>query len=64
VLEGGEHPVSRWPASANRIDGKPARTLVDLVKWIDQLGVELEDIHLKRPTLKTCSSSSRGTPPE
>ena len=32
--------------------GKPARTLVDLVKWIDQLGVELEDIHLKRPTLE------------
>lgn len=31
---------------------KPARTLVDLVKWIDQLGMELEDIHLKRPTLE------------
>jgi ABC-2 type transport system ATP-binding protein len=31
---------------------KPARTLVDLVKWVDQEGVELEDIHLKRPTLE------------
>ncbi len=30
----------------------PARTLVELVKWIDQQGLELEDIHLKRPTLE------------
>jgi ABC-2 type transport system ATP-binding protein len=30
----------------------PARTLADLVKWIDQQGVELVDIHLKRPTLE------------
>jgi ABC-2 type transport system ATP-binding protein len=30
----------------------PARTLVDLVKWIDQQGIELSDIHLKRPTLE------------
>jgi len=31
---------------------RPARTLVDLVKWIDQHGIELSDIHLKRPTLE------------
>jgi ABC-2 type transport system ATP-binding protein len=31
---------------------RPARTLPDLVKWIDQQGLELEDIHLKRPTLE------------
>ncbi|HXA65126.1 MAG TPA: ABC transporter ATP-binding protein [Bryobacteraceae bacterium] len=31
---------------------KPARTIVDLVKWIDQLSIELADIHLKRPTLE------------
>lgn len=31
---------------------KPARTIVDLVKWIDSIGVGLEDIHLKRPTLE------------
>jgi ABC-2 type transport system ATP-binding protein len=30
----------------------PARTLVELVKWIDQQGLELADIHLKRPTLE------------
>jgi ABC-2 type transport system ATP-binding protein len=31
---------------------RPARTLVELVKWIDQQGIELTDIHLKRPTLE------------
>jgi len=30
----------------------PARTLVDLVKWIEENGVDLSDIHLKRPTLE------------
>jgi ABC-2 type transport system ATP-binding protein len=30
----------------------PARTVVELVKWIDQQGAELTDIHLKRPTLE------------
>ena len=31
---------------------RPARTLPDLIRWIDQKGFELEDIHLKRPTLE------------
>jgi ABC-2 type transport system ATP-binding protein len=31
---------------------RPARTLPDLVRWIEQCGLELEDIHLKRPTLE------------
>ena len=31
---------------------RPARTVVDLVKWIDQQGIELSDIQLKRPTLE------------
>ncbi|MFL6593819.1 MAG: ABC transporter ATP-binding protein [Chthoniobacterales bacterium] len=30
----------------------PARTLVDFVKWIDAQGIELDDVHLKRPTLE------------
>lgn len=30
----------------------PARSIVELVKWIDQHGIELADIHLKRPTLE------------
>jgi len=31
---------------------RPARTLVELVKWIDTQGLELEDVHLNRPTLE------------
>jgi ABC-2 type transport system ATP-binding protein len=31
---------------------KPARALVELVKWIDAQGYEIEDVHLKRPTLE------------
>jgi ABC-2 type transport system ATP-binding protein len=30
----------------------PAKTLVEVVKWVDQSGLGLEDIHLKRPTLE------------
>ena len=30
----------------------PARTLMDLVKWVDGNGFDLADIHLKRPTLE------------
>ena len=31
---------------------QPARMIVELVKWIDQQGIGLADIHLKRPTLE------------
>ncbi len=31
---------------------RPARTLPDILKWIDHQGLDLEDIHLKRPTLE------------
>src|SRR5215471_4864147 len=31
---------------------RPAHTLPDVVKWVDQNGLDLEDIHLKRPTLE------------
>jgi ABC-2 type transport system ATP-binding protein len=30
----------------------PARSIVELVKWIDSMGVGLADIHLRRPTLE------------
>jgi ABC-2 type transport system ATP-binding protein len=30
----------------------PAATLVDLVKWIDQHGLELTDVSLKQPSLE------------
>jgi len=31
---------------------RPARTLPDLLQWLNQYGLDLEDIHLKRPTLE------------
>lgn len=34
------------------VSGKPARTLVEIVKWVDGLGLELVDVNLKRPTLE------------
>jgi ABC-2 type transport system ATP-binding protein len=34
------------------ISRRPAITLVDLIKWIDQSGLELVDVHLKKPTLE------------
>lgn len=30
----------------------PARTLVEIVKWVDNLGIGLADVHLKRPSLE------------
>jgi len=34
------------------VSRRPATTLVDLIKWIDQQGLELVDVHLKQPTLE------------
>ena len=34
------------------ISARPARTLVELVKWVDARGLELVDVNLKRPTLE------------
>jgi ABC-2 type transport system ATP-binding protein len=30
----------------------PARTIVEMVKWLDEAGIELADIHIKRPSLE------------
>jgi ABC-2 type transport system ATP-binding protein len=57
-------PEGEVPLTADRVaisedrrtiavaSAQPARTIVDLVKWIDQQGIGLIDIHLKRPTLE------------
>jgi ABC-2 type transport system ATP-binding protein len=34
------------------VSSRPARTLVEIVKWIDSAGLEIEDVRLKRPTLE------------
>jgi ABC-2 type transport system ATP-binding protein len=31
---------------------RPARTLFEIMRWMDQNGLQLEDVHLKRPTLE------------
>jgi ABC-2 type transport system ATP-binding protein len=31
---------------------RPARTLFEIMRWLDQQGMQLEDVHLKRPTLE------------
>ncbi len=31
---------------------RPARTLFEIMKWLDQKGLPLEDVHLKKPTLE------------
>ena len=31
---------------------RPAQTLVELIRWVDGQGLELEDVHLNRPTLE------------
>ena len=39
-------------ARSQSVREAPARTLVEMVKWIDAQGLELEDVHLNRPTLE------------
>ena len=52
-----------WPDAVRTIvsdDGRhvtvsssrPPKTLVELIKWVDAQGFELEDVHLNRPTLE------------
>jgi len=32
--------------------GRPARIVVEMVKWLDENGIDLADIHIKRPSLE------------
>lgn len=56
-------PVPKWPGVERQhisdeghtlsvVSSRPARTLVEIVKWIDQEGLELEDVNLKTPSLE------------
>lgn len=55
--------LPEWPdAVQTTVDGdgrsltvystRPARTLFEIMRWMDQQGLQLEDVHLKRPTLE------------
>ena len=45
LFSNGHRTLSAWSST-------PAAAIVELVKWIDARGLELTDIHLKRPTLE------------
>lgn len=38
--------------SLNVCSRRPARTLFEIMRWLDQQGIEPEDVNLKRPTLE------------
>src|SRR6266849_9374048 len=55
--------LPQWPEAVDsRLDDgrrtltvhstRPARTLFEIMKWLDQQGLQLDDVHLKRPTLE------------
>ena len=48
-----EDLARRPPHHASRsVSRRPARTIVDMVKWLDENGIELADIRIKRPSLE------------
>ncbi len=51
-LRRGKNTASQDGRSVSMQSDSPAKTIVEAVKWIDSLGLELVDIHLKRPTLE------------
>ncbi|HEY1769568.1 MAG TPA: ABC transporter ATP-binding protein [Chthoniobacterales bacterium] len=55
--------LPEWPGAIRTIvsedrrkisvsSSRPAKTLVELIKWIESRGLEIEDVHLNRPTLE------------
>jgi ABC-2 type transport system ATP-binding protein len=59
VAMGTPRELQQQSAERSRIDivtqqpmNGPARTLFEIMKWLDQQGMQLEDVHLKRPTLE------------
>ncbi|MBK5291920.1 MAG: ABC transporter ATP-binding protein [Acidobacteriia bacterium] len=51
-LRAGKVVISEDRLSMTVNSSHPAKTVVELVKWVDQHALELADIHLKRPTLE------------
>jgi ABC-2 type transport system ATP-binding protein len=51
-VEASKSTVDATGHTLTVISRRPAATLVDLIKWIDQSGLELVDVHLKKPTLE------------
>jgi ABC-2 type transport system ATP-binding protein len=34
------------------VSRRPARSMVDMMKWLDEKGIELADIRIRRPSLE------------
>ena len=47
-----ETKVTEDRRSLTVYSSRPARTLFEIMRWLDQEGMQLEDVHLKRPTLE------------
>ena len=47
-----ETKVTEDGRSLTVYSSRPARTLFEIMRWLDQEGMQLEDVHLKRPTLE------------
>jgi ABC-2 type transport system ATP-binding protein len=52
ALASEQFTLAKEGRSLTMQSSQPAKAIVELVKWIDQHGLELADIHLKRPTLE------------
>jgi len=52
AMNGAKLAISEDGRRLTASSAHPARTLVELVKWIDQQGIELADVHIKRPSLE------------
>ncbi len=50
--EAGDSNLSPDGRSLNVYSTRPADTLFEMMRWLDQKGIPLEDVHLKRPTLE------------
>jgi ABC-2 type transport system ATP-binding protein len=51
-LRDGKYTTNNEGRTLSLQTDNPAASIVELVKWIDQHGLRLVDIHLKRPTLE------------
>jgi ABC-2 type transport system ATP-binding protein len=52
AMNGAKLVISEDGRRLTASSAHPARALVELVKWIDQQGIELADVHIKRPSLE------------
>ena len=52
MVTGGKFAIAKEGRLLTMYADHPAKAIVEMVKWIDQQGIGLADLHLKRPTLE------------